>query len=197
MNSEMDIKKIKHKVYLTYFQDGLWDIALGLFLLVWGVTVWIDLPWLPGGAFVVLFWLTLGLKQKITYPRIGYVRPSEHRKRTLIIMIGGVVVLIAVIALLPIVNRGGTQVLRDYFEIFLNTSMAIALALIGYWWGVIRWYFYAALTFMFVTFYQWLGLSYKWSFFIPGAVALVFGLVILTKFTRRYSEVSWDNTDEN
>ena len=88
MRPETDPKKIKRKVYMSFFQDGLWDIFLGLFLLGWGFTVWFDLPWLPGAIFVGFFWLVLGLKKKITYPRIGHATPTEQRNRTLKI-VGG------------------------------------------------------------------------------------------------------------
>ena len=91
MMNEMDTERIRRKVYMTYFQDGLWDMVLGLFLLGWGLTVSFDLPWLPGATFIAFFWLALGLKQKITYPRIGYVKAAEQRNRTIIIIIVGVV----------------------------------------------------------------------------------------------------------
>jgi len=195
MKQEIDTKKIKRKVYLTYFQDGMWDVVLGLFLLAWGFTVWFDLPWLPGATFVVLFWLALGLKQKITYPRIGYARPVEYRSRTLKIVIAGAVVLVAVVILLPVVNK--EEFLHKYFELLFNGGMAVAFALIGYWWGVTRWYGYAALVFIFAIFNQWLGLSYQISFMIPGAVALFCGLIILTRFLRRYPLLQEEGIDEN
>ena len=78
---DTNLGTIKNKVHFTFFQDGLWDIFLGVFLLAWGLTVWFNLPFLPGGVFVLFFWLVLGLKQLITYPRIGYARPIEHQSR--------------------------------------------------------------------------------------------------------------------
>ena len=62
-----DPKKIQRKVYVTYFQDGLWDVVLGLFLLGWGFAILFDFSWLPSGTFIAFFFLALGLKQKITY----------------------------------------------------------------------------------------------------------------------------------
>ena len=197
MGPEFNIQKIKHKVYMTYFQDGLWDIFLGLFLLGWGFTVWFDLPWLPGAIFVAFFWSALGLKQKLTYPRIGYARPAEHRSRTLKIAVAGVVVLLAVVVILPVISRGDLQFVHNYFELLFNTILAIAFALIGYWWRVNRWYAYAALVFIFATFNQWLGLSFQMSFIVPGAIALLYGVIILAGFLRKYPVVLEEGIDEN
>ena len=54
MRPETDPKKIKRKVYMSFFQDGLWDIFLGVFLLGWGFTVWFDIPLLQTAVFIGL-----------------------------------------------------------------------------------------------------------------------------------------------
>ena len=196
MRPETDPKKIKRKVYMSFFQDGLWDIFLGFFLLGWGLTVWIDLPWLPGAIFVGFFWLVLGLKKMITYPRIGHATPTEQRSRTLKIAIAGVVVLAAVIFLLPIVARGEVQFMRNYFEFLFGSMIAIAVALIGYWWRIYRWYLYAGMVFLFFVFNLWSGLSFSLSFIMPGGVITLSGLNILYRFLHRYPVVSQENKYE-
>lgn len=197
MKPEMEPNKIKRKVNMTYFQDGLWDIVLGIFLLGWGFTVWFDLPWLPGAIFVSFFWLALGLKQKITYPRIGYARPAGYRNSTLKMVIAGIAILVVVILLLPVVNRGGLQILQNYFELLFNSIMAIAFGLIGYWWGVTRWYAYAALVFVMAVFNQWLGLSFTMSFLIPGGLITICGIIIFSRFIRKYPVTSVEVFDAN
>jgi hypothetical protein len=197
MRPETDPKKIKRKVYMSFFQDGLWDIFLGFFLLGWGLTVWIDLPWLPGAIFVGFFWLVLGLKKMITYPRIGHATPTEQRSRTLKIAIAGVVVLIAVIVLLPVVARGEVQFLRNYFEFLFGSMIAIAVALIAYWWRIYRWYLYAGMVFLFFVFNQWSELSFSLSFIMPGGVITLSGLNILYRFLHRYPVVSQESKYES
>jgi len=197
MRPEIDPKKIKRKVYMSFFQDGLWDIFLGLFLLGWGVTVWFDLPWLPGAIFVGFFWLILGLKKKITYPRIGHATPTEQRNRTLKIAIAGVVVLVAVIFLLPVVARDEVQFLHNYFEFLFGSMIAIALALIGYWWRIYRWYLYAGMVFLFFVFNQWSELSFSLSFIMPGGLITICGLNILYRFLRKYPKISEGVVNEN
>jgi hypothetical protein len=197
MNIETDPKKIKRKVYVSFFQDGLWDIFLGLFLLGWGFTVWFDLPWLPGAIFVGFFWLILGLKTRITYPRIGHATPTEQRSRTLKIAIAGVVVLMAVIILLPVIAKGEVQFLHNYFEFIFGSMIAIAVALIGYWWRIYRWYLYAGMIFLFFVFNQWSDLSFSLSFIMPGGLITLCGLNILYRFLRRYPAVSREDIYES
>ena len=197
MKPEIDPKKLKRKVYMSFFQDGLWDIFLGLFLLGWGFAIWLDFFWLPGAIFVGFFWLVLGLKKKITYPRIGHATPTEQRNRTLRIAVAGVVVLVAVIVLLPVVARGEVQFLRNYFEFLFGSMIAIAVALIGYWWRIFRWYLYAGMVFLFFVFHQWADLSFSLSFVMPGGVITLCGLSTLYRFLRKYPIISEEDIDEN
>ena len=197
MRPETDPKTIKRKVYMSFFQDGLWDMFLGLFLLGWGFAVRLDFLWLPGAIFVGFFWLVLGLKKKITYPRIGHATPTEQRNRTLRIAIAGVVVLVAVIVLLPVVARGEVQFLRNYFEFLFGSMIAIAVALIGYWWRIYGWYLYAGMVFLFFVFHQWSDLSFSLSFIMSGGLITLCGLTILYRFLRKYPVISEEDIDEN
>ena len=197
MRLETDPKKLQRKIHLTFFQDGLWDIFLGFFLLAWGFTVWFDFFWLPGAIFIIFFWLTLGLKQKITYPRIGYARPAKYRQRTLKIVIAGVVLLVAIVVLLPVINRGGIQFLHDYFELLFNTSIAIALGLTAYWWRIYRWYIYAGMVLIFSVSNQWSEFSFSMSFIIPGGIITLCGLAILYRFLRKYPAISGEDFSES
>ena len=196
MRPEIDPKKLKRKVYISFFQDGLWDIFLGLFLLGWGFAVRFDFLWLPGAIFVGFFWLVLGVKKKITYPRIGHATPTEQRNRTLKIAIAGVIVLLAVIVLLPIVARGEVNFLRNYFEFLFGSMIAIVVALIGYWWRIYRWYLYAGMVFLFFVFNQWADLSFSLSFIMPGGLIILCGLGILYRFLRKYPVISEEDIDE-
>jgi len=193
---DTDVGEIKVKVYFTFFQDGLWDMFLGIFLLAWGITVWFDLPLLPAAIFVSFFWLVLGLKQVITYPRLGYARPVEHRDRLIKTVIIGIIVLaVLLIFLLPLLSQGYIHFLRENFEFILNSSFAIAAALVGFWWSIKRWYVYALLIILFAVLCRWAGLSYQVSFIIPGLTIFLCGLSILIGFLRHYRVPAGENVD--
>ena len=192
------LKLIQKKVYMSYFQDGLWDAVLGLFLLGWGFAILFDLGWLPGTTFLAFFWIALGLKQKITYPRIGYARPAEHRKqKSRIIIAGPVTLLLGIMVFLMVVTGGMPQFLRDYFELLFGAMLTIVIGLIGYWWGIVRWYIYAGLVFILAVFNQWLGLSFELSFVLPGGVILLYGLIIFVRFIRKYPPVSAEGFNDS
>jgi hypothetical protein len=188
---ETDTKKIRRKLYISYFQDGLWDIVLGIFLLSWGITVWFNIGWLPGVTFVAFFWLALGLKQKITYPRIGYAKPADQRQQLLRIVITGIVtLLLGLIVFLIIFTDRTPQFVDNYFELIFGGILAIAVGLIGSWFGISRWYAYAAMMLVSAIANQWWGLSFEFSFILPGGIILIYGLITLFRFLRKYPEVS-------
>jgi len=195
---ETDTKKIQRKVYMSYFQDGLWDVVLGLFLLNWGFDVLFHLGWLPGVAPLAFFWIAQGLKQKITYPRIGFSKPAEHRKqRSRVVIASATTLLLGIMVFLLVVTGGMPQFLLDYFELLFGTMLAVVIGLIGYWWGIVRWYSYAGLVFVLAALNQWLGLSFELSFIIPGGVILLYGLIIFIRFLRKYPRVSAESFDGN
>lgn len=191
-----DIDKIRTKVHLTFFQDGLWDMFLGIFLLAWGLTVWFDLPLLPSAVFVLFFWLILGLKQTVTYPRTGYAKPAELRSRSVKTAIIGVIVLAAILILMPVVIQENMQFLRDNLEFMLNSGLAVAAAVVGYWWSIKRWYVYSVLIMLFLALYLLIGFSYQVSFLIPGSIILLTGFAILVGFLRQYRIFTGESVDE-
>lgn len=197
MNAEISPEKIKRKVYISFFQDGLWDIVLGLFLLSWGCAIAFDLGWLPGTAFVAIFFVVSGLKQKVTYPRLGYFRPVGQRRQMLKLAIAGVIVLLLGIMVFLIIFTGGMpQLLHDYFELLFGMMLALVVLLIGLWWKIIRWCAYAGLMFIAAACNQWLGLSFQKSFLLPGAVICICGAIMLVRFLNTNSIISDKGPDE-
>jgi len=91
MSNEISLQKIEKKVFITAFQDGLIDIGLGLFLLMfvigpyltpylgdwWGTLIFVPF-WLI--AFLILWWV----KRNIVKPRIGTVKYGPWRKSRMI-----------------------------------------------------------------------------------------------------------------
>lgn len=183
---------------MSYFRDGLWDIVLGFFFLGWGFAVFFNLGWLPGATFIAAFYIALSLKQKITYPRIGFSRPAEQRKQMSRLVIAGVAALLLGLIIFLVTTSGDTpQFMYVYFEFLFGTMLAVAIGVIGYWWGIIRWYVFAGLVFALAAFNQWLGLSFHLSFFIPGTVILAYGTFVFVHFLREHPKVSAEDYGEN
>lgn len=187
MQADIDLKTIRRKVYISYFQDGLWDILLGVFLVVWGLMITYDFVAVMGGIWVAAYFIILGLKRLITYPRAGYIKINEARKQQIKMVILGVLLFLLGIAALLLYAAGSRpQWLDDYFMLIMGAMFAVVIALLGSWWMVTRWYIYAVLVFAAFASHQWLGMELNLSFFVPGGIITAFGLVLLFQFLRRY-----------
>ena len=102
MQTDIDLKQIQRRVYMSYFQDGLWDILLGVFLVCWGLMVTFDFVAVMGGFWLVFYMLILGLKRWLVYPRAGYIKIAEARRNQIKMVILGAVVFLAGVAVIPI-----------------------------------------------------------------------------------------------
>lgn len=171
---------------MTYFQDGLWDTLIGIFLLAWGIGILTDTAGLTGVWFIPAYWIIWGLKKRLTLPRIGYVKVARERKTLAWLAIAGVVtLLVGIIAYLLVVSGNTPVFLKGYFMFLFGAINAAVTSAIAYWWQVNRWYAYTVLILLGVSAYQWLDFSLPFSFIIPGSVIILSGLFILIRFLRK------------
>jgi len=79
------------RLYMVYQEDGLWDLYLGLILLVLGLAEWFEAP-LIVIIPAILYPILLAAKQAITAPRLrpeGLPATQETRQRTTIFIVIG------------------------------------------------------------------------------------------------------------
>jgi len=187
MQENVDLKQITKRVYMSYFQDGLWDILLGVYLLGWGVSIWQDLVAVMGGMWVVIYFSVLGIKRAVVYPRSGYIKLNEARKQQMKMVLLGVVLFLlgfSVFGMFAFNTRPAW--LNDYLMFLLITMFAVVIAILGYWWRVTRWYIYAAIVFMAAAAQQWLNMPTELGFFIPGGIIAMYGVGLFIQFLRKY-----------
>ena len=198
MTEQLNMKEIQRKAYMSYFQDGWWDMLLGLFLLGWGLGILTDTAGYTGIWFVPAYWIIWGLKKRLTTPRIGYVKVARERKTLAWLAIVGVgTFLVAVIAYFLIVSGSLPVFLRGYFMLLFVVINAGVASAIAYWWLVNRWYAYAALILLGGISYQWLNFSLPLSFIIPGSGIILSGLVVLIRFLRQNPMPAREGADAN
>src|SRR5512137_408065 len=96
-----DTKDLERKAWRSVFQDGLWDIALGIVFLGPGLNIALNLPQRGGyllyAAMVALSIVLVRIgKQRITVPRLGWVRfgPRGERRRRNAVIVGAIGVLL-------------------------------------------------------------------------------------------------------
>ncbi len=192
MIADINLKEIQRKVYMSFFQDGLWDIFLGLFLLGWGLAILTDIAYLPGITFIGLYFSIWGVKKRLTYPRIGYARFSETSRRKIsarVLILGVVVLLVGVmVAVLWGIDRR-PQWLADYFPLIFNGILAAVVCVVAYWARINRFYLYAALIFLGGVFNLWLGVRWEFGFIGAGCVIVLIGVVVLIIFLRKYPKM--------
>jgi len=192
MIEDINLKEIQRKVYMTFFQDGLWDIFLGLFILGWGLTILTEAPYLPGVFFIGIYFTVWGIKKWLTYPRIGYVRFSATSRRRItarFLILLTVVLLLGIIAGLVWGIGTRPQWLADYFPLIFNGMLAAIVCLVAYWARVNRFYLHAALIFLGAVFHLWLGIRWEFGFIGAGGIIILIGLGILIIFLRKYPKM--------
>lgn len=191
MSEKIDVKKIERKAYMSYHQDGLWDIFLGAIILAWGVSMMTEMASMSGVWFVVLFPLLMAAKRRITYPRLGYAEVPRARKSKLqMTILLGIVMLLGVLVLLLWTSQLGSSSLRDwlrrYFEIAFGAMVAIVLCIMGLIHWIKRLYVYAVVMFLGFAGAHRFNFHMKFSFIAAGAIILLSGVVLLIRFLRKY-----------
>jgi len=200
MRKDSELQTIERKVYMSFFQDGVWDIFLGLFVLGWGLSILTEGAYLPGVLFVVLYFTVWGIKKWLTYPRIGYVRFSSTSRRIIKGRFLGLLTVVLLLGVMMGVLWGiGTrpQWLVDYFPMIFNGMLAAIVCLAAYWVKVNRFYLHAALIFLGAVLYQWLGIKWEFGFIGAGGIIVLIGLGFLISFLYKYPRASQENQDGN
>jgi hypothetical protein len=154
-------RKIEKQTRRTWYADGLWEIGFGALCIILGLLYLISSTFEQGGPYAVVlvllqmgvilfsFWavrkFVLFLKERITYPRSGYVeyrkptQRSNQRSRLLgLIFAAGVVGLVIITSAL--------RVAPNRLPLIVAAVFAIALTMVGYNFDLKRMYLLAALT---------------------------------------------------
>lgn len=192
MTEHLNLKEIQRKVYMSFFEDGVWDIFLGLFVVGWGLSILTEGTYLPAILFVALYSTTWGIKKWVTYPRIGYVRFSSTSRRRIkarfVILLIAVLLLGVIISVLWGIDKR-PQWLADYFPLLFNGMLASIVCLAAYWVRVNRFYLHAALIFLGAVFHHWVGIQWEFGFIGSGSIIVLIGLGLLIGFIRKYPRV--------
>ena len=158
-----DIDKVVQRTYRYGYEDGLWEIATGCMIVVCGLLLfgvdsippgWPLVSVLVAVGFTILVpifgWLAVSravkaLKNRITYPRTGYVsyrRPEGNRRRWLIGVGGGAALLGGLFGGLSAVYASALVVISIVEGLIFGAS----LLYLGYRLGLARFYVLAFLS---------------------------------------------------
>lgn len=205
MNDKINLKQLEKKTWTATFQDGLWDVYFGLFIMGLGLAPlgrFLGLPETIGVLILVISWdivaglvLILG-KIYISRPRIGFVKFGQIRKRRnklLAVFLGinvGLTVIIFIFTLVGMfqLSLPGYMAMLVIGLLFITTPFSF----IAYFIQLKRVYLYALLGGFGLFFSELLTPILDSPFndllvFVSfGGMILVFGIIILIRFLSKY-----------
>ncbi len=208
----LDLKSIEKKVYRSFFEDGFWDIFIGMLLLGFGLAwtrIFFDIFEPLAIMIISIIWNTITFliyylgKKFITIPRIGIVKFGQKRKvrqkklkifLLINVLFGCVIFILTFFGLLDFLAIGGslTPLLIGLI------AYTLPFTIIAYFLEFNRLYIYALMGgfsfFLSDIIYSILGspLDSILGFGVPGGIIVVIGLVFLIKFLRKYPKPKKD-----
>lgn len=206
MDEIIDLKGLEKKAWRSAFQDGIWDIYMGLLILGLAIAPFGDNLGLPaelGSMIIVLFWNSIAVlililgKKFITVPRIGYVKFGAKRKKTKKRLLGFLVFNIVLAFLFLFINLSG---IFEWLNIGVLTEslvvgfllITVPLSILAYFLEFHRLYIYAIYFglgfFTSELLYPFVGsaLDLFLSLGIGGIVVILIGLAYFIQFLRKY-----------
>ncbi|MFX1495252.1 MAG: hypothetical protein ACFFBZ_13280 [Promethearchaeota archaeon] len=208
----LDIKSLEKKVYRSFFEDGFWDIFIGMLLLGFSLgwtRIIFDILEPLDIMIISIIWNTITFlifylgKKFITIPRIGIVKFGQKRKARqkklkifllINVVFGCVVFILTFFGLLEILAIWGslTPLLIGLI------SYTFPFTIIAYFLQFNRLYIYALMGgfsfFISDVIYSILGspLDSIIGFGVPGGIIVLIGLIFFIKFLRKYPKPKKD-----
>ncbi len=193
MSKTADLKSIERQVYLSYHQDGLIDIFVGILLIFLGVTIWF-LPtfwfFLISGLFAFMS-AYYAAKRSITVPRMGYVEFSSARRQRIQYVFLVLVILLVFGNILGIIAMLypplGVLIFESTFTILIVGAVGgIIFAIIGLASNIRRFYVYGVIFLGSALFTFYFPLILVLPLLAVGVVMTMFGFALLYSFIRKY-----------
>ncbi len=207
MNEQtIDLKKIERKVWTSFFEDGIWDLYLGMLLGAMAFGAFLTDIGVPESKQMIVYLVLLGVamlfllagKHYITAPRIGHVvyGPKGKARKTKTVIILAVSVLVGLVAfVVAALSAKGN----------LPQSLPVELLLPGIWVGNMLIVFGLAAYFLHFTRLYLIGALFAIAvpldivlrelthrdltvvaFGVPAIVILTMGIFVLVHFLRKY-----------
>jgi hypothetical protein len=183
---------------MSYHQDGLIDIFVGVFILSFGLgillmmtefSMWFVIPAIFP-AIMIPIWVSA--KKQITMPRIGYVKfRSRGANRLMAVLLG---LMVAGLGTFMVFSFSSSQAwaltLRNLIisngMIIIGIGAAIVSCLFAYTMGLNRLYAYGLLTLALFLAGHFIAIPFEYFLLAIGLVIIINGFVLLIQFVRKY-----------
>ena len=216
MSPNINLKELERKAWTSYFQDGLWDIYLGLLLLAMAIGALLSDIGVPEawhmtiyGTLMVLSMLVLWAGKKfITVPRMGRVKFGPKRKAKLnwvrVVLLLSVLVGagVFVAGLVMRSNRPGWLNATFFAPAVWVVNAIVVFSLGAYFLDFSRLYLigvmYALAVPLDIVFRKFADVDLSFiAFGVPAMVILITGLIVFVRFLRDYPISAEGALDDN
>ena len=149
MNEDIDMKELEKKAWKSTFQDGLWDIMLGLVFFVPAVTglfIENDYAMIPLYFAAILLFVTA--KKRITIPRIGFVRFGEQRRKKGYLVALILTASVIILTLMVVLKKTGLLSAGERMPVgpfIVGLNIIVVFGFMAYYLNFNRLYIYAVL----------------------------------------------------
>jgi hypothetical protein len=200
MTKQNTLREIEKKAYMSYHQDGLLDIVIGLYALAFGIGIFMDkilefsfAAIMPGIMIAIVLPIWIQAKRKITMPRIGFVKFGARGSNKLFALLLGLSVAgLGVFMLFSVfmIGQNGRpwwlEMLFQYGMIWIGLGAAVIGSLFAYTMGLKRLHGYGLLTFALFTSGYFLSVPFEYLLLAIGSIIIASGAALLVQFIRRY-----------
>jgi hypothetical protein len=200
MTKQNSLREIEKKAYMSYHQDGLLDIVIGLYALAFGIGIFVDrilefgfASIMPAIMISIVLPIWIQAKKKITMPRIGFVKfGAKGSNKLFALLIGLSIAGLGVFTLFGVfmIGQNGRPVwlemLFQYGMIWIGLGAAVIGSLFAYTMGLKRLYGYGLLTLALFASGYFLRIPFEYLLLTIGSVIIASGAALLVQFIRRY-----------
>ena len=182
---------------MSYHQDGLLDIVVGIYILGFGLGILMDTAWdfsfgtiMPGMLLVLILPIWIAAKRKITMPRIGYVNFGIRGSNKIFVILTGLTVMglgaFFVFTLYQGIHSPWMQTLLQNGLLLIAIASLTISALFAYTMGLKRLYAYGTLALTILVAGHFMGIFFAYLIIPIGTTITITGSALLIKFIKKY-----------
>ena len=195
MNDRIDLKEIERRAYLSYHEDGLVDILVGICLFIASLYAYVEMIWLAGSMVAVMTPMYMVMKKKYTFSQIGQVTFSKSRtgrtKNTFYFLIAMNFVFLLLGFAFWKAFSGDTQpqwmlLMIENFPIVIGIVGAAIWAAVGYIAELTRFNRYAAATLVVMGSANFIPTPFLAHMVLLSVIIMVSGYLQFQSFKRKY-----------
>jgi len=206
---ESSLKEIEKKTYMSYHQDGLIDVFVGVYILLFGSGILLNSVTDLSTGFVIpaifpaiMIPIWISAKKRVTMPRIGYVKFGVRgANKMMAIFLGLAVAGLGVFMMFGLgasMGEGWALTLRDFLisnnMIIIGIAAATISSLFAYTMGLKRLYAYGLLSLVLFFTGHFITIPFEYILFTIGLAIIINGFVLLIQFIRKYPLTLGDKT---